>query len=88
MHLDQRFRTRLEALKARCPFIKEVRVRGVMIGVELTVDGASFVAECMKRRLLINCTHGTVLRLLPAMNLTDAELDEGCDILTEVLTPR
>ena len=41
--------------------------------------------QCLQRRLLINCTHGTVLRLLPALNLTDAELDEGCGILEEVL---
>jgi 4-aminobutyrate aminotransferase-like enzyme len=34
---------------------------------------------------LINCTQQTVLRLLPAMTLTDAQLDEGCDILVEVL---
>lgn len=88
VELEQSFRERLEALKARCPFIKEVRVKGVMIGVELTIDGAPFVAECLKRRLLINCTHGTVLRLLPAMNLTDAELEEGCDILTDVLTQK
>ncbi len=84
--LEDRFRARFEELKQRCALIKEVRVKGVMIGVELTVDGAPFVAECLKRRLLINCTHGTVLRLLPALNLTDAELEEGCDILTEVLT--
>src|SRR5919199_994556 len=41
---------------------------------------------CLERRLLINCTHTTVLRLLPALTLTDAELDQGCDILEEVLT--
>jgi 4-aminobutyrate aminotransferase-like enzyme len=34
---------------------------------------------------LINCTHGTVLRLLPALNLSDDQLDEGCDILDGVL---
>ena len=32
---------------------------------------------CLERRLLINCTHGTVIRLLPAMNLTPAEAEEG-----------
>ena len=57
-----------------------------MIGVELSVDGAPIVEACLERRLLINCTHGTVLRLLPALNLTDAELDEGCDILEEVVS--
>ena len=48
-----------------------------MIGCELTVDGAAVVKGCMEKGLLINCTHGTVLRLLPAMNLTDAELRGG-----------
>ena len=43
------------------------------------------VVECLQRRLLINCTHGTVLRLLPALTLTDAQLDEGCGILEECL---
>ena len=59
-----------------------------MIGVELTIDGAPIVQACLERRLLINCTHGTVLRLLPALTLTDAELDEGCAILEEVVSSR
>ena len=56
-----------------------------MIGVELAVDGAAVVQACLQKGLLINCTHGTVLRLLPALTLTDEQLDEGCDILEEVL---
>jgi acetylornithine/succinyldiaminopimelate/putrescine aminotransferase len=56
-----------------------------MIGVQLATDGAPVVAECLKRRLLINATHGTVIRLLPALNITDAQLDEGCSILEEVI---
>jgi acetylornithine/succinyldiaminopimelate/putrescine aminotransferase len=39
----------------------------------------------MDRGLLINCTHDTVLRLLPPMTLTDEEVEEGCTILSEVL---
>ena len=58
---------------------------GVMVGVELSVDGSQIVDQCLQRRLLINCTHGTVLRLLPALNLTDDQLHAGCDILEEVL---
>jgi predicted acetylornithine/succinylornithine family transaminase len=83
--LGERFRQRFEALKARCPLIHEVRAKGVMIGIELTVDGAPVVKACMEKRLLVNCTHTTVLRLLPAMNLSDAEFDEGCSILESVL---
>jgi acetylornithine/succinyldiaminopimelate/putrescine aminotransferase len=56
-----------------------------MIGVELAADAAPVVNACLKRRLLVNATHGTVLRLLPALTLTDAELDEGCGILEDVL---
>jgi predicted acetylornithine/succinylornithine family transaminase len=83
--LEAGFRRRFEALRERCPWIKDIRVKGVMVGVELSIDGAPLVKECLNRRLLINCTHGTVLRLLPALTLTDAELDEGCGILEEVL---
>ncbi|HZU36091.1 MAG TPA: aspartate aminotransferase family protein [Gemmataceae bacterium] len=79
------FRERLETLRNRCPWIQEVRVKGAMIGIELSVDGAPVVNQCLERRLLINCTHGTVLRLLPALTLTDEELAAGCDILAEVL---
>jgi predicted acetylornithine/succinylornithine family transaminase len=84
--LEKQFRQRFEALQTRCPWIKEVRVKGCMIGLELTIDGAPLVKACMDRRLLINCTHTTVLRLLPALNLRDAELDQGCTILEEVLS--
>jgi predicted acetylornithine/succinylornithine family transaminase len=79
------FRTRLEALAAECEIIQEIRIVGVMIGIELSIEGAPIVKECMDRRLLINCTHQTVVRLLPAMNLTVEQANEGCDILAEVL---
>jgi acetylornithine/N-succinyldiaminopimelate aminotransferase len=78
------FRSRFEALKAKCPHIREVRAKGAMIGIQLGVDGTPIVAECLKRRLLINCTHQTVIRLLPALNISDSQLAEGCAILEEV----
>ena len=48
--------------------------------------GARAVESAEPARLLVNCTHGTVIRLLPALTLTDEQLDEGCDILEGVLT--
>ncbi|HLJ93267.1 MAG TPA: aspartate aminotransferase family protein [Gemmataceae bacterium] len=83
--IGSRFRERLMGLQQRCPWIQEVRIQGAMIGVELSVDGTCVVSRCLERRLLINCTHGTVLRLLPALTLRDVELDEGCAILEDVL---
>ena len=79
------FRARFDSLQKRCPLIQEIRIQGTMIGVELSSDGAPIVDECLKRQLLINCTHGNVLRLLPALNLPDDALQMGCSILDDVL---
>src|SRR5262249_33884482 len=83
-HVGEVFGSRFEALKVKCPQIREVRVKGAMIGIQLGADGTPIVSECLKRRLLINCTHQTVIRLLPALNITDAQMAEGCAILEEV----
>lgn len=83
--LAEAFKSRFTALKSRCQWIQDIRISGVMIGVELATAGASIVQRCLEKKLLINCTHDTVLRLLPALTLTDAELDQGCSILEDVL---
>jgi len=83
--LAELFRNRLEALAAECDLIREVRVCGLMVGIELAIEGAAIVKQCIDRGLLINCTQGTVLRLLPAMTLTDEQAEEGCEILADVL---
>jgi acetylornithine/N-succinyldiaminopimelate aminotransferase len=83
--IGERFRGHFEKLKQRCPLIQEIRIQGAMIGVELSVPGAAIVDACLGRGLLINCTHTTVLRLLPALTLSDELIDEGCGILDEVL---
>ncbi len=79
------FQTRFNQLQVECEWIREVRVAGMMVGVELEVEGASVVQQCLDRNLLINCTQGNVIRLLPAMNLTVDEANEGVDILSDVL---
>lgn len=76
---------RLEALKPRVPIITEVRGRGFMVGIELSVDGRPIVERCREQRLLINCTQEKVLRLLPAMTITKAQLERALSILENVL---
>jgi predicted acetylornithine/succinylornithine family transaminase len=84
--IADRFRGHLEAVRRDRPdLVREVRALGVMIGVELTTDASSVVSACLERRLLVNATHGTVLRLLPALTITDEQIDEGCAVLCEVL---
>ncbi|MFH0965891.1 MAG: aspartate aminotransferase family protein [Planctomycetota bacterium] len=75
----------LRRLAREFPFIREVRVAGMMIGVELDRKGGPIVERALARGLIINCTHDTVLRLLPALNVTREELDEGLSILKDVL---
>jgi len=76
---------RLRALKERLPAIREVRGRGFMAGIELGASGRPLVEACRAKRLLINCTQETILRLLPALTITRAQLDRGLSILEEVL---
>lgn len=82
------FLSRLVELKEKNDRIREIRGRGLIIAVELTVPGADFVLECMKRGLLINCTGGNVLRFVPPLILTKTDVDNAVGILSEVLEER
>ena len=84
--VGERFRSHFETWKAEMPaLIRDIRIKGVMIGLELAVDATGVVADCMEQGLLINATHGTVIRLLPALNIADEQIDEGCALLLEAL---
>ena len=85
VQIGEKFLARFEALKDKCPLVLEIRIKGAMIGVELGIDGAAVVHGCLEKGLLVNSTHQTVIRLLPALNITDEQIDAGCDILDEVL---
>jgi len=79
------FRERLVELAGRCDAVRDVRVLGMMIGVELSIDGTAVVQSCLEKNLLVNCTQGRVIRLLPAMTLSEAEVHDGCDRLAEAI---
>lgn len=81
----QRFEQRLAELSTRFRHIRQIRQAGLMIGIELDFDGSSVVQACIERGLLINCTNSTVLRLLPAMNISAEQIDRGMSILADAL---
>ena len=83
--MGELFQERLERLAHESDLVQEVRVQGMMIGVELSAEGAPVVQSCLDRKLLLNCTQATVIRLLPALNVTADQVNEGIDILTEAL---
>jgi acetylornithine/succinyldiaminopimelate/putrescine aminotransferase len=82
--MGQYFRTRLEGLKSRFSFVREIRAYGLMVGVELSVPGKDLVTAAMEQGLLLNCTHETVLRFLPPYIVTEAHIDEAVAILDRV----
>jgi acetylornithine/N-succinyldiaminopimelate aminotransferase len=75
----------LSKLASQFNFIREIRGAGLMIGVELSVDGAPFVREAMQRGLLINCTHDFTLRLLPPFIISRAQVREFLRLFELVL---
>jgi len=86
-HIEQAgayFRLKLEDLKKRFSFIREIRGRGLMIGVDLSIPGKQIVLDAMEQGLLINCTHDTVLRFLPPYIVTEREIDRAVSILKRV----
>jgi len=83
--MSDRFRTRFEALQSELPLIRELRIRGMMIGIELNVPAAAAVQKAMQRGVLLNVTHDTVVRLLPAININEEQVDIGCEVVAEVL---
>jgi acetylornithine/succinyldiaminopimelate/putrescine aminotransferase len=81
-----RFQKHFESLRSEMPgLVRAIRIRGVMIGLELSIDATPVVAECLKQKLLINATHDHVVRLLPALTISDDQIDQGCAILAAVL---
>jgi acetylornithine/N-succinyldiaminopimelate aminotransferase len=75
----------IAALASRFKFIREVRGEGLMIGVELSIDGAPLVTEAMNLGLLINCTHDHTIRLLPPFLVTRAQVKEFLRLFVRLL---
>lgn len=96
--LGQHARTRFEELRQRHPSIGDVRVLGLLMGLELvrrTPEGRmeaepdlaeQVMYESLRRGLNFKVTMGNILTLTPALILTQAELDQAIDILDTCLS--
>jgi predicted acetylornithine/succinylornithine family transaminase len=73
---------RLELLRTKFPaLVKEVRGRGLLLGMELTTDGDPIVRACLEKGFLINCAAGTVLRFIPPLIVQRKDIDQLVDAL-------
>ena len=73
--MGQYFKGKLEELVQRYDFIKEVRGKGLILGMELEVPGAPVVDACLRKGFLIICAHEKVLRFLPPLIIQKGEID-------------
>jgi acetylornithine/succinyldiaminopimelate/putrescine aminotransferase len=56
-----------------------------MLAVELTVSGKEIVKQMLQEGFIINCTHETVLRMLPPFIITEKQIDKFVKALRPVL---
>ncbi len=91
--LEHQIKTRFTKFSKKNPVVKNVRGRGVFLGIELDAevgdvwfkDGAEIVDKCLDEGVLINAAQGNVLRLAPSLVITDEELDLGLTIVERVI---
>ena len=92
-HLDERaarlgtaFMDKIRTIADKHPgTIAEVRGLGFMIGIELAVPGKDVWDKLIERGFIVNLSHERVLRLLPALNVPEADLDAFATTLDEIL---
>lgn len=66
--------------------VGEVRGKGLMVGLELEKECSELVLRALERGLILNCTAGKVLRLLPPLIVQEQHVDRAVEILRELLT--
>ncbi|WP_378954979.1 acetylornithine transaminase [Pelosinus sp. sgz500959] len=77
----------LATLKEKYPeLITEVRGKGLIVGVQLTIQGRDIVNSCLEKGLIINCTAGDVLRFVPPLIIKPVHVDEMVAVLDQVLS--
>ena len=69
-------RAELTRIAANFDFVREVRGEGLIFGIELSVEGKPYVESALREGLIINCTHESILRLLPPYIVTERQVDE------------
>lgn len=82
--VGQYFTRQLQGLKERHGIIRDIRSRGLMIGMEMTIPGQPFVEKCLEKGAVINCTHDNVLRFVPPLIVEREDIDRLVQMLDEL----
>lgn len=83
-YFQQGFKKSLQDLIEK-GFVKDIRGKGLMIGIELAQPCTELVKKALDKKLLINVTADSVIRLLPALIITDAQADDIINLVSELI---
>jgi len=75
----------LQSWKKDIPIIKEIRGKGLHIGIELTIEGMPLVKKGLERGLILNCAAGNTIRIMPPLNIPKSLMKKGLSILKDLL---
>jgi acetylornithine/succinyldiaminopimelate/putrescine aminotransferase len=78
------FKERLQEL-AGLPIVQEVRGEGLMLALDLKIPGKDIVKQLLEQGFILNCTHETVLRMLPPFIITEKQIDKFIRALRPLL---
>ena len=83
--LGRRALGRLREAAQERPAIRDVRGQGLLLGVELDRPGQPVVQEMLRQGVIANCTAGSVIRFLPALNIPEEDLDQVLQVFLHSL---
>ena len=83
--LGERMRNRFRERLGHLNNVKDIRGRGLMIGIELDSPCADLTGKGLDKGILINVAVDRVIRLLPPLTITDEEADQICDMVSELV---
>ncbi len=87
-HLGVHFMEGLTALRKKYGFVRDLRGKGLLIGMELDIDGKDIVTACIREGYLINCTMDRVLRFMPPLIIDEEEIDQLIGVLDGIFSKR
>lgn len=80
------FAAQLKKLQSKYEFITDIRGKGLIVGLGITVEGKQIVDACLADGLLINCVGSNVLRFLPPLIVSKDHVDTAVAIIDEAMS--